>query len=101
MDYSTVLCEKVTASYDEDREATLYGETTIPTNFNEKKATSKTKMFYLLIIFLLVTIVLLINVSIYCYLKKTLSKTKKLLPFNFTNNKSKDIILQIYNIYKN
>ena len=39
---------------------------TIPTNFNEKKATCKTKNFYILLAFLLITKALLIAVSIYC-----------------------------------
>ena len=40
------------------------------TNFNKKKATSKTQNFYTLLAFLLITIALLIAVSIYCYLIK-------------------------------
>ena len=40
------------------------------TNFNEKKATCRTKNFYILLVFLLSTIALLIAVSIYCYLVK-------------------------------
>ena len=52
---------------------------TIPTNFNEKKATCKTKNFYILLAFLLITIGLLIAVSIYCYLTKY---RKQLLPFH-------------------
>ena len=41
---------------------------TIPTNFNEEKATCKTHHFYILPAFLLITIAILIDVSIYCYL---------------------------------
>ena len=41
---------------------------TIPTNFNEKKATCKTRNFYILLVFLLITIAFLIPASIYCYL---------------------------------
>ena len=41
----------------------------IPTNFNEKKATCKTQNFYILLVFLLITIAsLLIAFSIYCCL---------------------------------
>ena len=43
---------------------------TVPTNFNEKKATCKTENFYILLVFLLITIALLIAVSIYYYLIK-------------------------------
>ena len=42
----------------------------------------KTKIFYILLVFLLITIVLLIAVSIYCYLIKYKSKQKYLLPFH-------------------
>ena len=57
---------------------------TIPTNFNEKKATCKTQNFYILLAFLLITIALLIVVSIYCYLIK--HRAKQLLLFCYTNN---------------
>ena len=43
---------------------------TIPTNFNEKKATCKMQNFFILLAFLLINIALLIAVSIYCYLIK-------------------------------
>ena len=39
-------------------------------NFNEKSAMCKTKNFYILLAFLLITVALLIAVSIYCYLIK-------------------------------
>ena len=39
-------------------------------NLNEKKTTCKMQNFYILLKFLLITIVLLIAVSIYCYLIK-------------------------------
>ena len=44
------------------------------TNFNEKKASGKTQKLYILLAFLLVTIVLLIVVSNYCYLIKYRTK---------------------------
>ena len=47
---------------------------------------------YILLAFLLITMVLLIAVSIYCYLIRYRAKQKHLLPFNFTNNKLKEII---------
>ena len=50
------MCDEVIESYDEETK-------TIPTNFNEKKATCKTRNFYILL-------ALLIAVSIYCYMMK-------------------------------
>ena len=45
MDDSEIICDEVIESYDEeDAEAKSYDKTkTIPTNFNEKKATCKTQ----------------------------------------------------------
>ena len=40
---------------------------TIPPNFNEKKTTCKAQNFYTSLAFLLITVALLIDVSIYCY----------------------------------
>ena len=55
-----------------DGEAKSYNEEpkTVPTNFIEKKVACKTKKIYILIAFLSITIILLIAVSIYCYLIK-------------------------------
>ena len=63
MDDSAIMSDEVIVSYNEGKE-------TIPTNFNEKKATCKTQNFYILLAFLLITIAILIAVSIYCYMKK-------------------------------
>ena len=82
MDDSRIMCDEVTESYDEETN-------TIPKNFNEKKATCKTKYFNILLAFLLITIALLIAVSIYCYVIKYRAIQKHLLPFYFTNNKLK------------
>ena len=62
---------------------------TIPTNFNEKKATCKTQNFYILLVFLSIATTLLIAVSIYCYLIKCQAKQKHLLPFHGKNNELK------------
>ena len=62
------------------------------TNFNEKRATCKTQNFYILLAFLLITIVLLIAVSIYCYLKKYRGKQNHSLAFHFKNSELKEII---------
>ena len=58
----------------------------------KKNIPCRTQNFYILLAFLLITIALLIAVSIYCYLIKYRAKQKHLLPFNFTNNKLKEII---------
>ena len=47
---------------------------TIPTNFNEKNITCKAQNFFILLVFLLITMALLIAVSIYCYLIKYQAK---------------------------
>ena len=80
IDDSVVRCNEIAESYNEK------------TNFNERKATCKTQNLYISVAFLLITIALLIAVSSYCYLIKYRAKQKHLLPFNFTNNKLKEII---------
>ena len=52
-------------------------------NFNEKSTMCKTKNFYTLLAFLLITVALLIAVSIYCYLIKY--EVKKTIYFQFTS----------------
>ena len=44
MDNSAIICDEVIESYDEETK-------TIPTHFNEKKATGKTQNFYILLVF--------------------------------------------------
>ena len=63
MDDLTIICDEVIESCNEKIKA-------ISLNFNEKEVTCKTQSFYILLAFLLITIVLLIAVSIYCYLIK-------------------------------
>ena len=58
MDDSAIMRDEIIESYDEE------------INFNEKKASCKTRNFYILLAYLLATIALLIVVSIYCYLIK-------------------------------
>ena len=48
--------------------------------------------FYILHAFLIITIVLLIAVSIYCYLIKYRAKQKHLSPFYDTNNELKKVL---------
>ena len=47
----------------------IFDETIVveETNFNEKNVTCKTKNSYVLVAFSLITIILLIDVSVYCY----------------------------------
>ena len=85
MDDSVIMRDEVIESCNEDAEA----KSTDKRNFNEKKATCKMQNFYILLVFLLITIVLLIAVTIYCYLIKYRAIQKHLLLFHFTNNKLK------------
>ena len=61
MDDSAIMCDEIIESYDEETKSIL-------TNFNERKATSKTQNLYILLAFLLITIALLIAISIYCFM---------------------------------
>ena len=63
----------------------------IPTNFTEKNMIWKTKIFYILLAFLLINIMLLIVFSNYCYLIKYQTKQKHLLLFYSGSNKEIDI----------
>ena len=85
MDDSAITCDEVIESYDEETN-------TIPTSFSEKKATCKTQNYYILLAFLLSTIVLMIAVSIYCYLIKYQAKQKHLLQFHVTNIKLREVL---------
>ena len=81
MDDSGIICDEVIKSCDEEIKP-------IPANFNEKKyITCKPQSFYILLVFLLVTITLLIAVSTYCYMIKYRAKQKQLLPFYDTKLK--------------
>ena len=62
------------------------------TNFDEKKATCITPIFYILLVFILITIALLIAVSICCYLIKYRVKQKHLLPSHKSNNELKEVM---------
>ena len=66
---SGVLCDEVIESYNK-----------------------KTKNFYILVAFLLITIALLIVISISCYLIKYQAIQKHLLPFHVTINELKKIM---------
>ena len=76
------MCDEMIDSWDNE------------TNFNEKKATCKTQISYILLAFLLITMTLFVVVSIYYFLIKYWTKQKHLLPFYDTNNelKQKDIL---------
>ena len=79
LDDSAIVCDEVIESCNDKKD------------FNTK-GTCKTQKFYILLAFLLITIALLISVSIYSYLIKHQAKEKYLLPFNFTNNKLKEML---------
>ena len=66
MDDPAIMCDEIIKSYEED----LKTKSENKINFNEIKATCKTQNFYILLAFLLITIVLLIAVSVCCYLIK-------------------------------
>ena len=85
MDDSGITCDEIIESYDQETK-------TILTNFNEKKAICKMQNFYILLAFLLITIVLLIAVTIYCYLIKYQAKQKHLLPFHDTNKELREVL---------
>ena len=82
---SAITCDEVIESYNKETK-------TISKKFNEKKATFKTQIFYILIVFLLITIALLIAVSIYCYLIKYRARQKHLLSFHNSNYKLKQVL---------
>ena len=93
MDDLAIMCDEVIEPCDEDVKTKSNNETkAVPTNFNEKKATWKTQNFQILLAFLLITIALLIDVSIYCHLIKCRAKQKHLLPFHFANKELKEIM---------
>ena len=85
MDGSTITCDEIIESYNEDTKA-------VSTNFNEKETICKMQNFYILLVFLLITIALMIAVSIYCYSIKYRVKQRHLLPFHSTNNKLKEVM---------
>ena len=71
MDYSAIMCDEFIDSYDKG----IYNKEAIN--------------LYILLSFLLITIVLLIAVSIHWYLIKYHAMQKQLLPFLVTNNELK------------
>ena len=84
MDDSAIRCDEI-----------IEEETkTVTTNFHEKSENCKTKSFYILLAFLLITTALLIPVSICCYLIKYKAKQKQLLPFYVTNNELNEVLYQ-------
>ena len=83
MDDSAIMCDEVT-----DLEAKSNDKET-KTDFNENKATCKTLTFYILLVFLLITIALLRAVSIYYYVIKY--RAKQLLPFYYTKNELREV----------
>ena len=93
MDDSAITCDEIIESYEEDVDAEVKSNNkaksqdetkTIPTNFNEKKATCKAQDFYILLAFLLITMTLLISVSIYFYVIVSIKQNKK-IHYRFTS----------------
>ena len=82
MEDSAITCDDIIETYDDE------------TNFNEKRATFKTQKqnFYILLAFLIITITLLIDVTIYSYLIKYWAKQRKSLPFHFKNSRLKELM---------
>ena len=78
MDNSVIMCDELIQSYYEEAK-------TVPANLNEKNKTCKTQNFYILLVFVLITIALLIAGSIYCYLIKYQSKQKHYLQKFYSN----------------
>ena len=70
MDDSAITCDEI---IDAEAKSNDKKTKTFPTN-NEKNITYKTQNVYILFTFLLITIALLIDVSIYCYLIKYQAK---------------------------
>ena len=68
--YLTNVMDDLEITFDDVIESCDKETKTILKKFNEKKAICKTPSFYILLAFLLITIVLLIAVSIYYYLIK-------------------------------
>ena len=82
MDDSVTSCDEII-----DAEAKSNDEETktVPTYFNETNITCKIQNFYILLVFLLIAIVLMIAVSIYCYVIKYRANQNH-VPFPDTNN---------------
>ena len=70
--YSAIRCDEI---IDKNAEAKSYDAT----NFNKKKATCQMQKIYILLAFLLITIALFIDVSIFSYLIKYRAKQKQLI----------------------
>ena len=82
MEYLASIIDDSEIANDEVIESNVEEIKTIPTIFNEKIITYRTKNYYILLAFLQITIVLLIVVGIYCYLIKYQAKQKQLLTFH-------------------
>ena len=87
IDDSTIIFAEITEPFNKITK-------TIPTNFIDKKSTCQTQRFYVSLAFFLITVVLLIDISIYCYLIKYRAKQNHLLPFHITNDKLKQVLYQ-------
>ena len=92
MEYLASIIDDSEIANDEVIESNVEEIKTIPTIFNEKIITYRTKNYYILLAFLQITIVLLIVVGIYCYLIKYQAKQKQLLTFHGWNNELREVL---------
>ena len=92
MEYLASIIDDSEIASDEVIESNVEEIKTIPTIFNEKIITYRTKNYYILLAFLQITIVLLIVVGIYCYLIKYQAKQKQLLTFHDWNNELREVL---------
>ena len=92
MEYLASIIDDSEIASDEVIESNAEEIKTIPTIFNEKIITYRTKNYYILLAFLQITIVLLIVVGIYCYLIKYQAKQKQLLTFHGWNNELREVL---------
>ena len=92
MEYLASIIDDSEIASDEVIESNVEEIKTIPTIFNEKIITYRTKNYYILLAFLQITIVLLIVVGIYCYLIKYQAKQKQLLTFHGWNNELREVL---------
>ena len=91
MDDLAITCYQIIESYDEETKVIL--TKVCLSNFSGKEATCKTQNFYMFPAFLLITVVLLMAISIYCYLKEYRAKQEHLSPFHNTESQNKSILI--------
>ena len=76
MDNSTITCDEIIESYNEDTEAKLNGKTKIIAKILMKRKQPVKHKIYILLVFLLINIAFLIVVSLFCFFTKYEAKRK-------------------------